>query len=91
LIVDLDVRATELLNLEYDTEIRKGSAYSPLFREFARLVKCIKQFDEKFGNYHKLLKTLESNMNRLSDFKRECEELTRVLREHKVCMRTLAF
>ena len=91
MIVDLDVRATELLALDYDTEVRKGSAYSNLFREFTKLVRCIKQFDEKFGNYHKLLKTLEANLDRLSEFKGECEHLTQVLREHKVSECTLAF
>jgi hypothetical protein len=42
IIVDLDVRASELLNLDYQEEVRKGSSYSPLFREFSKLVTCIK-------------------------------------------------
>lgn len=42
IIVDLDVRASELLNLDYQEEVRKGSQYSPLFREFSKLVTCIK-------------------------------------------------
>ena len=78
------MRASELLNLDYQEEVRKGSSYSPLFREFSKLVTCIKQFDEKFGNYHKLLKTLETNLDRLEEFKRECENLTQVLNAHKV-------
>lgn len=84
IIVDLDVRASELLNLDYQEEVRKGSQYSPLFREFSKLVTCIKQFDEKFGNYHKLLKTLEANLDRLEEFKKDCENLTQVLNAHKV-------
>jgi hypothetical protein len=42
IIVDLDVRASELLNLDYQEEVRKGSQYSTLFREFSKLVTCIK-------------------------------------------------
>jgi len=42
IIVDLDVRASELLNLDYQEEVRKGTQYSPLFREFSKLVTCIK-------------------------------------------------
>jgi len=75
-IVDLDVRATELLNIDYEEEVRKGTVYSSMFREFSKLVTCIKQFEEKFGNYHKLLKTLEDNIDRLEEFKKECENLT---------------
>jgi hypothetical protein len=41
-IVDLDVRATELLNIDYEEEVRKSTVYSSMFREISKLVTCIK-------------------------------------------------
>ncbi len=55
-----------------------------MFKELKKIVDSIRLFDEKFGNYQKLVRTLESNYERLEDFKNECEELTVVLKGHKV-------
>lgn len=33
-------------------------------------------FKKRFGSYHKLVQTLETNMDRLQDFQKECEDLT---------------
>lgn len=83
-VVELDVRAREILGINYETEQKRGTIYSDLFKAFANIVDCIRSFEEKFGSYQKLVKTLEANFDRLDDFKQECESLTQVLQEHKV-------
>ena len=60
-VIELDIRARELLVLNYDVEIQRNTAYSGLFTDFKRIVDCIRLFDERFGNYQKLLRTLEAN------------------------------
>ena len=82
--MELDVRARDIIGIKYEVEEKRGTAYSDLFRQFSNIVDSIREFEEKFGNYQKLIKTLESNYDRLDDFRRECEELTKVLKDHKV-------
>ena len=83
-VVELDVRSREIIGIKYEVEEKRGTTYSELFRQFSNIVASIRQFEEKFGNYQKLIKTLESNYDRLDDFRRECEELTKVLKDHNV-------
>jgi hypothetical protein len=83
-VVELDVRAREIIGIKYEVEEKRGTTYSELFRQFSNIVASIRQFEEKFGNYQKLIKTLESNYDRLDAFRRECEELTKVLKDHNV-------
>ena len=60
-VVELDLRAKQFIGINYEAEIARATQYSRLFAEFQKLVSCIKLFDEKFGNYQKLIRTLESN------------------------------
>jgi len=60
-VVELDVRAREIIGIKYDEEEKKETQYSRLFKEFNRIVESIKLFEEKFGNYQKLVRTLENN------------------------------
>jgi hypothetical protein len=60
-VVELDLRARELMEISYDKEIERGHMYSGLIADFKIIVDCIRQFDEKFGNYQKLVRTLETN------------------------------
>jgi hypothetical protein len=83
-VVELDVRARDIIGIKYEVEEKRGTSYSELFRQFSNIVSSIRLFEEKFGNYQKLIKTLESNYDRLDEFRRECEELTNVLKDHNV-------
>lgn len=83
-VVELDVRARDIIGIKYKAEEKRGTTYSELFRQFSNIVESIREFEEKFGNYQKLIKTLEGNYDRLDDFRRECENLTKVLKDHRV-------
>lgn len=50
-VVELDNRARDDLEIEYQGEIEKGHMYSQLFKEFKLIVDCIEMFKRRFGSY----------------------------------------
>ena len=73
-VIDLDKRAASL-GISYE----QGSIYEKEFQEFKRVVEGIREWEEKFGNYGKVIRTLEENQDRLEALREECERLTGVL------------